>query len=74
MELDEVKIGLRVEIVRLEDTKGMFVAKKHLDVRDVGAKGEIIGYVPGHGGDVWWIKHDNGSIGAYVFNEFEVLR
>lgn len=56
MELDEIKIGLRVEVKKLEDTKGMMIKKEHLDVRTVGVKGTVIGYVPGHGGDIWWIK------------------
>lgn len=72
MELNKVKIGLRVKITRLEDTKGMMIKRQHLDVRTVGARGEVIGYVPGHGGDVWWIRHNDGAVGAYVFNEFEL--
>ena len=71
MELDEIEIGLRVEVKKLGDTKGVFIKKEHLDVRKIGVKGEVVGYVPGHGGDVWWIKHDDGQIGAYVFDEFE---
>jgi hypothetical protein len=71
MELNEVKIGLRVKVTKLGDTKGMMIKKHRLDVRTIGAKGEVIGYVPGHGGDIWWIKQDDGSIGAYVFDEFE---
>ena len=49
----------------------MLIKKEHLDVRTVGVKGTVIGYVPGHGGDIWWIKHDDGLIGAYIFDEFE---
>ena len=71
MELNDVKIGLRVEVKTLGDTKGMMIKRQHLDVRTIGVKGTVIGYVPGHGGDVWWIKHDDGNVGAYVFDEFE---
>lgn len=71
MELDEIKIGLRVKVTTLGDAKGMFVKKEHLDVRTIGVKGTVVGYVPGHGGDVWWVKHDDGNVGAYVFDEFE---
>lgn len=72
MESDEVKIGLRVRVTKLEDDiTGMFVKKKYLDVRQVGIKGRITGYVPGHGGDIWWVEHDNGDVGAYIFTEFE---
>lgn len=71
MELEDIIVGLRVGVKKLGDTKGMMVNKKHLDVRKVCVKGEIVGYVPGHGGDVWWVRHDDGQIGAYVFDEFE---
>jgi hypothetical protein len=29
MELDEIKIGLRVEVKKLGDTKGMMIKKEH---------------------------------------------
>lgn len=71
MELDEIKIGLRVKVTKLGDTMGMLIKREHLDVRAVGVKGTVTGYVPGHGGDLWWVRHDDGHIGAYVFDEFE---
>lgn len=72
MNLNNVKVGIRVKVVKLGDTKGMFIKFKYLDVREVGITGIILGYVPGHGGDVWWIQHDgNEDVGAYAFNEFE---
>lgn len=71
MELDEIKIGLRVKVTELGDTMGMSIKRGYLDVRAVGVKGTVVGYVPGHGGDVWWIKHDDGIVGAYAFDEFE---
>lgn len=66
--------GMRVKIVRLEDTKGMLIKQHHLDIREVGQTGILSGYVPGHGGDVWWVNHDNGTIGAYSINEFEEIQ
>jgi hypothetical protein len=71
MELKEVKVGLRIKVTRLGDTRGMMIKKHHLDIRTVGVKGKVIGHVPGHGGDVWWVRHHDGNIGAYVFDEFE---
>lgn len=71
MDLNSVKEGLKVKITKLGDTKGMIIKPRHLDVRKVGVTGTIVGYVPGHGGDVWWVRHEDGEIGAYVFNEFE---
>ena len=73
MELDDVRVGLRVEVKKLGDTRGMLIKKEHLDIRKVGVKGTIVGYIPGHGGDLWWIRHDDGTVGAYVFDEFEKI-
>ncbi len=72
MNLNDVKVGLHVKVVKLGDAKGMLIKPKHLDVRKVGISGIITGYVPGHGGDVWWVRHDGcEDVGAYVFDEFE---
>jgi len=72
MNPNSVKVGLYVKIVKLGDTKGMFIKQQYLDVRQVGVTGIITGYVSGHGGDVWWIKHDGADqVGAYAFDEFE---
>ena len=73
MELDDVRVGLRVEVKKLGDTRGMLIQKEHLDIRKLGVKGTIVGYIPGHGGDLWWIRHDDGTVGAYVFDEFEKI-
>ena len=72
MNENDVKVGLKVKVICLGDTAGMQVNKKYLDARTVGATGVIGGYVPGHGGDVWWVNQDDGNIGVYVFNEFEI--
>ncbi len=72
MESDEIRIGMRVKITGLKSTRGMFIDDKHLKVRKVGIIGTIEGWVPGHGGDVWWIRyHYSGRIGVYASNEFE---
>ena len=72
MNKNDVKPGLRVKVICLGNTTGMLIDKKYLDNRTVGITGVIGGYVPGHGGDVWWLNQDNGNIGAYLFNEFEI--
>jgi hypothetical protein len=71
MNCNEVKDGLRVKITKLGETRGMLINPRHLDVRAEGKKGVVSGYVAGHGGDVWWVRHDSGSVGAYMFTEFE---
>lgn len=44
---------------------------QHLECRRPSAKGTIRGWVPGHGGDVWWVEHEDGTVGAYCFDELE---
>ncbi len=70
-----IKDGMHVKTNKsLGDTRGMCVAQKHLDARGRNKTGVIDGFVPGHGGDVYWIKHDSDhSIGAYTFEEFEPM-
>lgn len=55
----------------LGSTAGMMVAAKHMECRRPGAKGTVRGWVPGHGGDVWWVEHEDGTVGAYCFDELE---
>jgi hypothetical protein len=70
---DSIRIGMQVKTCsELLSTDGMMINPKHLVTRTVDALGTIKGYVPGHGGDVWWVEHEDGSIAAYAFEEFEV--
>lgn len=72
MNLDDIKPGITVITGKLGNTTGMMIADKHLLVRQEGVLGTVLDYVPGHGGDVWFVRHgDTPAIGAYVFNEFE---
>lgn len=74
MDCNNVKPGIRVRVTKLGETKGMLIKPKHLDCRREGVTGVVDGYVPGHGGDVWWVKHDDSTdIGAYVFDELELI-
>jgi hypothetical protein len=69
------KTGMRVRTTRLGSTIGMLIKEKHLRVRRSGITGAIQGWVPGHGGDVWWVLHDDGDnvIGAYCTDEMEQI-
>lgn len=72
--MDKYESGLRVKITKDEDTGGLFINPKYLDNRSVGKTGKVLGYVPGHGGDVWWVEHDGESgVAAYCYNEFEEI-
>lgn len=67
----DVKPGLKVITKRAPDgERGLLVTERHLFARR-DAPGVVKGYVPGHGGDVWWVEHDDGAIGAYCFTEME---
>lgn len=62
----------------MEMTQGMMVAPRHLNGRRLDALGIIINYIPGHGGDAYWVRHAEGPssedpspVAAYCFDEFE---
>ncbi len=74
MDCNAVKPGIRVKTTKLGDTMGMTIALKHLSVRAEGVTGTVKSYVPGHGGDVWFVQHDGSNdVGAYVFDEMEPI-
>jgi len=62
--------GQRVRITHLGDVKGFLVDKKYMEGRRPSL-GVINQEVPGHGGDVWFVEHDNGGIAAYCVDEME---
>ena len=67
-------VGAQVKVGKLGDTEGMLIKERHLACRREGATGRVAGWVPGHGGDVWWVKHDGSDeIGAYCWSELELL-
>jgi hypothetical protein len=72
MNCDSIKPGVRVRIVWLDDTDGMLVAREHIANRQKGAHGSVQTIVAGHGGDVWLVRHDSGSIGSYCYTEMEL--
>ena len=41
--------------------------------REPNKIGTVMGLVAGHGGDVWWVKHEDGTVSAYMFTEFETI-
>ena len=51
----------------------MMIAQRYLDARKPNQTGTIAGVVGGHGGDVYWVKPDDGGeVAAYCFSEFEL--
>ena len=71
MECNDIHPGLRVRTTRLEGTEGISVHSRHIDCREENITGVIRDYVPGQGGDLWFVLQDDGLIGAYCFDEME---
>ena len=71
--VNDVRIGMKVKTTRLDSTAGMFVKQECLDRREIGKKGKIVSFVPGHGGDVWFVEQDN-DVAAYNYLEFEPVK
>ena len=61
--------GERVVVYRLGSTDGFLIHANNMANRKVGAVGTVTSYVPGHGGDVWFVEHDGGLVGAYCYDE-----
>lgn len=55
-----------------DPTRGMLIRQEYLDARRPSMGGTIRGWVPGHGGDVYWVQNDDGGKAAYGFWEFEL--
>ena len=68
-----IETGMKVKTAaELEDTREMLINPRHLECRKAGITGTVKGYVPGHGGDVWWVAHDDSDdVGAYCYTELE---
>jgi len=65
----------------LHSTAGMFVTQDVLDRRKADTEGILWSYVPGHGGDVWWVVHQfddqsvpiRETVSVYGTHEFVVV-
>jgi hypothetical protein len=72
MDLNNVKAGLHVKVVKLSESRSMMIKHAYLDVRKVGVTGTIRAYVQGLGGNVWLVRHDESyDVGAYAPEELE---
>lgn len=59
----------------IDGNAGILVKKKYLNARRVSTEGNIAGFVPGHGhgGDVYWVVHDDDTVAVYGWEEFELV-
>ena len=62
-----VKIGN--DILPKDGCGGFLVKQKYIDCRRTNENGTYVGWFPGAGGDIWAIEHEDGTTGAYVFDE-----
>lgn len=69
-----LKPEAEVQIGALGETTGMLVHERHLNARRPNSSGTILQWVPGHGGDVWAVKHRSGKVGVYSINEMTPVR
>ena len=71
---NDVRDGMKVKTNhRLRDTRGMLIKPDNLLERRCDSEGTIEGYVAGHGGEVWWVRHSDGKAAPYIYDEFEEL-
>lgn len=63
------KVKIKKRIMSNDQCGGFLVKPEYIDSRRPNENGEYLGYVPGAGGDVWWIKHEDGTVGAYTYEE-----
>jgi hypothetical protein len=57
-----------------EQCQGFLVGQRYIDARRPGEEATYRGWAAGAGGDVWWIEHRDGTVGAYMFTEIEDAR
>jgi hypothetical protein len=68
------KRGTRVKVVdtlEFSNCDGFLIHHRYIDNRRASARGVYWDYVPGAGGDLWWVRHDDGKVAAYGLNEVE---
>lgn len=58
---------------QLEIPQSMIAMPSLIANRRPDSQGMITGVVPGHGGDVYWVKHEDDKVAPYSFSEFELV-
>ena len=64
-----IPLKVKVKIRSSEQCEGYFVHPKNITTRRPGALGHYRGFVPGAGGDVWWVIHEDSTVAAYQVDE-----
>lgn len=58
---------------KIDGTAGLLVRQDFLNNRRTNAKATIHGPVAGHGGDIYWAKHEDNTVAVYGWWEFELV-
>lgn len=48
---------------------GILISEEIKEQRKPGVEGYYVDFVAGHGGDVWWVIHRDGTFAPYMFTE-----
>jgi hypothetical protein len=68
----DIKIGMMLHTKSESSFKKpctLQIAQTHIDARRPGIAGLVVGQIPYHCGDAWWVKHGNGRIAGYWWDE-----
>lgn len=72
MYISQIREGMTVKTAAtLGSTMGFLIHSRHINARRTDAVGKLRSWVPGHGGDVWWVEHADGQVAAYAYDEFD---
>lgn len=78
MNANKIRAGMNIVTCNeLSSAKGMLVDHTLTAARATYARGKVLGAVPGHGGDIWLVRHGPASIfgprfesrAVYSYNE-----
>lgn len=54
-------------------TKGILVEQEYISARRPNASATLGHPVGGHGGDLYWATHEDGTVAVYCWSEFELV-
>lgn len=66
-----IEIGMTVKVVDIQPLVGVFVVRKHLAARRINDTGIVTTMIPGHGGGLFAVMHNDKEIAVYLASEIE---
>jgi hypothetical protein len=65
----ETQLKTKAKILSPDKCGGFFVKSVYIENRKPNTVGSYVGWVPGAGGDLWWVKHKDSTIACYLYTE-----